>query len=153
MSRFQEQRMSGDWIRTHALENAAQKLERTLDDEGFKMTPKVEAKLEELVKENYDLNGENITREEILKLALENVCVNQGLMPEALQTAYLNLVIDAAAKNLTDEDDIRDTVSENIVKLDKAGIHLQFDDLYQMIKEKFDAFNYHHNASGIANAA
>jgi len=103
------------------------KIKRLLEELQTVKHPSLDLKLEKLIGEAKDKFGVEVSREDLLRKALEDSSVENGVLPEKLNDAYISILVDRVLKRAGDEGDIHSEIESELERLREESVYIDED--------------------------
>lgn len=133
--KFKYERQKPEEITRRAIEKGAQKLKQVISEESFKITPRVEEKLDGLISDLKEKQNVEVNHSDIMRIALETLNKEQGALPENLQEEYIDLTAKDLAERVKGGEALYKVLSKRMVELKRQGFEIDGKIVEEKVRE------------------
>jgi hypothetical protein len=113
------------------------KIKRILEEVQTVEHPALDSKLEKLIEETEDKFRVRVLREDLLRKALEDISVENGMLPEKLRDAYMSILIDRVLEKTGDDGDVHSEIESELERLREGSVYIDEDDVRSKASEAY----------------
>jgi len=141
MNKFEQEFLDHKDNPNHLLERVdnftVPKVKRVLEKFESTEHPTLDLKLEKLVKETEEKFGVMVSRKDLIKKALEDISVENGMLPEKLRDPYVSILIDSVLEKTGDDGDIHSEIELELERLRERSVYIDEDDVRGRASEAY----------------
>ncbi len=113
------------------------KIKRLLEELQTVNHSSLDLKLEKIIGETEDKFGVEVSKEDLLRKALEDSSVENGALPEKLNDAYISILIDRVLERTGDGGDVHSEIESELERLREKAVYVDEDEFRGRASEAY----------------
>lgn len=135
MTKLKFERYRPENIFERTIKKGAKKINQLITQEGFRITPMVNDKLNAITLNLADQYKVKINSSDILTKALEILNKEQGVLPDKLKQEYINLITEEVANAVAAGQELYKVLGRKMIELKRKGIEIDSKEVEERVKQ------------------